>query len=140
MNQPQVSPFSFSNYNVECERFEVLFKGLATIVKYDSTFKSPLTFIRRVYQGMNSFLATVILCLFFPYSLKEEIHFTRYLSSILKGLIQIARTGSVYLTLAVTIERYFAIVHPFKNIKKKLFIPVAAIFAIVYNIPKVLNR
>ena len=101
------------------------------------SLKVPLTFIRPVYEGLNTSLATVIPCLFFPYSLKEEIHFTKYLSSILKGLIQIARTGSVYLTLAVTIERYFAIVHPFKNIKKKLFIPVTAIFAIVYNIPKV---
>ena len=57
---------------------------------------------------------------------------------ILHGLIHIARTGSVYVTIAVTIERYFAIVHPFKHFKiEKMLLPIAITFAIIYNIPKV---
>ena len=57
---------------------------------------------------------------------------------ILHGLIHIARTGSVYVTIAVTIERYFTIVHPFTQFKmEKLLLPIAITFAIIYNIPKV---
>ena len=57
---------------------------------------------------------------------------------VLNGLIHIARAGSVYVTMAVTIERYFAIVHPFKDFKmKKALLPLAILFAIIYNIPKV---
>jgi hypothetical protein len=54
------------------------------------------------------------------------------------GLLHVARTGSVYVTMAVTVERYFAIVHPLKKFKmKKALLPVAIIFAITYNVPKV---
>ena len=58
---------------------------------------------------------------------------------IFHGLIHIARTGSVYVTIAVTIERYFAVVHPTKEFKMKaLLLPFAIIFAVLYNIPKVI--
>ena len=61
-----------------------------------------------------------------------------YITPILHGLIHVARSGSVYVTMAVTIERYFAIVHPLKDFKiKKALLPIAVLFAIVYNIPKV---
>ena len=57
---------------------------------------------------------------------------------ILHGLIHLARSGSVYVTMAVTLERYFAIVYPFKDFKlKKALLPIAIFFAILYNIPKV---
>ena len=56
----------------------------------------------------------------------------------LHGFIHIARAGSVYVTMAVTIERYFAIVHPLKDFKiKKALLPMAMLFAVAYNIPKV---
>ena len=56
----------------------------------------------------------------------------------LHGLMHLARTGSVYVTMAVTLERYFAIVHPLKDFKaKKYLLPVAVFFAMVYNVPKV---
>ena len=62
-----------------------------------------------------------------------------YITPILHGLIHVARSGSVYVTMAVTIERYFAIVHPLKDFKiKKALLPIAVLFAIVYNIPKVI--
>ena len=57
---------------------------------------------------------------------------------ILHGLIHLARSGSVFVTVAVTLERYFAIVYPFKDFKlKKGLLPIAIFFAILYNIPKV---
>ena len=53
------------------------------------------------------------------------------------GLLHVARSGSVYVTMAVTIERYFAIVHPLKDFKmKKVLLPMAMAFAVLYNIPK----
>ena len=72
---------------------------------------------------------------FFLYRCSEK--FSHFLH-VLSGVIQTARTGSVYVTLGVTIERYFAIVHPFKCFKlKKILLPSAILFAIIYNIPKV---
>ncbi len=61
-----------------------------------------------------------------------------YIIPVAYGLLGVARTSSVYLTMAVTLERYFAIVKPlavFGRIKKWL-LPGAVTFAAVYNIPK----
>ena len=61
-----------------------------------------------------------------------------YIVPILHGLTHTARTGSVYITMAITIERYFATVHPFKRFEvKKILLIGACLFAIIYNIPKV---
>lgn len=54
------------------------------------------------------------------------------------GLMGIFRTSSVYLTMSVTLERYYAIVKPFAIIgwlKRKLLVG-CFVFAAVYNIPK----
>ena len=57
---------------------------------------------------------------------------------ILHGLIHTARTGSVYVTMSITFERYLAMVTPFKRINvKKFLLPFAITFAILYNFPKV---
>ena len=57
---------------------------------------------------------------------------------ILIGLTSTSRTGSVYVTIAVTIERYFAIVKPTNQFKMKIILlPIAITFAILYNFPKV---
>ena len=59
---------------------------------------------------------------------------------VVNGLLHVARTGSVYVTMAVTMERYFAIVHPLKDFKmKKALLPMATGFALLYNLPKVCN-
>ena len=56
------------------------------------------------------------------------------------GLMAIARTGTVYTTMALTLERYFAIARPlfrnFSTIQKVLLI-FTACFAVTFNIPKV---
>ena len=58
--------------------------------------------------------------------------------NILYGLTSTSRTGSVYVTIAVTIDRYFAIVKPINQFKMKvILLPIAITFAILYNFPKV---
>ena len=53
------------------------------------------------------------------------------------GLIGISRTGSVYLTVSVTLERYFAIVRPLAPFRIKKYLLIMAItLAIAYNIPR----
>ena len=60
---------------------------------------------------------------------------------ILSGFIDTARTGSVYVTLAVTIERYFAVVRPFDYSRlRKLLLPLVFVFATIYNFPKVIHQ
>ena len=44
---------------------------------------------------------------------------------------------SVYLTLSVTIERYFAIVHPLRHVGwKRALAPLSVLFAVAYNVPR----
>jgi len=56
---------------------------------------------------------------------------------IVFGLLHTFRVGSVYVTLAVTFERFHAIICPLKHFSwKKYMLPFAVLVAIVYNIPK----
>ena len=56
---------------------------------------------------------------------------------IFYGLIGVARTGSVYLTMSVTLERYFAIVRPLQSFPmKRWLVPMSISFATFYNIPR----
>ena len=49
----------------------------------------------------------------------------------------IARTGSVYMTMAITLERYFSIVRPLASFTfKKALGPLTVAFAIAWNIPR----
>jgi hypothetical protein len=53
------------------------------------------------------------------------------------GLAHIGRVGSVFVTVSVTIERYFAIVHPLKHFRgKRYLLLIPSLLAILYNIPK----
>ena len=53
------------------------------------------------------------------------------------GFMGIARTGSVYMTMAITLERYFAIVRPLSTFNcKKALGPLTLAFAIAWNIPR----
>ena len=56
------------------------------------------------------------------------------------GFMGIARTGSVYMTMAITLERYFAIVRPLSTFNcKKALGPLTLAFAIAWNIPRFLE-
>ena len=51
--------------------------------------------------------------------------------------MHIGRVGSVLLTLSVTVERFFAIVHPLKRIKRTRFLIYSSVMAsVAYNIPR----
>ncbi len=70
----------------------------------------------------------------FRYGNYVAVHFISYTH----GALHIARTGSVYVTMSVTLERYFAIVYPLKHFTiKKYLLPTTVFFAIAYNVPKV---
>ena len=66
---------------------------------------------------------------------REEIFV--YIMPLGYGLGHIGRVGSVFVTVSVTIERYFAVVHPLKHVRgKKYLLYVPIVCAVVYNIPK----
>ena len=53
------------------------------------------------------------------------------------GFAHIGRVGSVFVTVAITVERYLSVCYP--NIEcrgKSLLVPIPLIFAIIYNLPK----
>ena len=53
------------------------------------------------------------------------------------GLLHTFRVGSVYVTLAVTFERFHAIICPLRHFKwKKYMLPFCICFAVLYNMPK----
>ena len=60
--------------------------------------------------------------------------------TIILPLAHIALTGSIYSTLALTIERFITVCHPFFKFSSKwtartYLIPIS-IFTLVYNLPK----
>ena len=56
---------------------------------------------------------------------------------IVFGIGHTSRVGSVYLTLSVTIERYFAVVYPLRHIGwKHTLAPLSILFAVVFNVPR----
>ena len=67
-------------------------------------------------------------------------HISVYIIPFCMGLVHVARTGSVYVTMSITLERYFAIVHPLKDfmILKKFLLPFTVVFSVIYNLPKVI--
>ena len=56
------------------------------------------------------------------------------------GFTQIALMGSVYTTVALTVERYISVVMPFfrqrHNVKASCFLAPVAIFVIIYSLPR----
>jgi len=62
---------------------------------------------------------------------------------VLLPLAQIGLTGSIYLTVAITIERYFTVCHPYFMFSKSwpslVYILPIVLFSVVYNLPKFLE-
>ena len=80
-----------------------------------------------------TFLILLIPCIDYRY---KTVAFV-YVAPMAFGMLGVARTGSVYLTMSVTLERYFAIVRPLAVFRiKKFLAPAAITFALVYNSPR----
>lgn len=59
------------------------------------------------------------------------------LMATLFGLLHTFRTGSVYVTLAVTYERFHSIICPLKQMRfKRNLLSFVVAFSVLYNIPK----
>ena len=74
----------------------------------------------------------------------DSIRIKTYSNLLLKtyryGFVHIGRVGSVFLTLSVTVERFFAIVYPLKRIRRTRFLIYSSVIgAIAYNIPRFLE-
>ena len=56
------------------------------------------------------------------------------------GIAHIGRVGSVFMTLSVTLERFFAILYPLKRMYLKTTLLIfSVVFSVVYNIPRFLE-
>ena len=90
------------------------------ILSTDSTVNIPLEFLSPKMQDLyNS-------CLPFLY-----------------GLVHVSKVGSVFTTLAVSLERYFAVCHPLwiriRRCHPAMYIILVTVFAFAFNIPKFLE-
>jgi len=70
----------------------------------------------------------------------RQVAWYAYLVPVMLPMAQVGLTGSIYLTVAISIERYATVVHPFFKMSHSwssfnYILPVAA-FSIIYNIPK----
>ena len=97
----------------------------------------------KVFNFTASFDALFLLCAITTFGLPTvsksyETEFFIYVMPITYGLTHTTRVGSVFATLSVTLERFFAIVFPFKDVDvlKKWLIPSTVVFTVIYNIPK----
>ena len=64
-------------------------------------------------------------------------HIFNHIMIFVYGFLHTFRVGSVYVTLAVTFERFHAIICPLRHFKrKKYMLPACIVFAVVYNLPK----
>lgn len=104
--------------------------------------RTSLTFIFSLASGLSSFdllyLAIGIAIFGLP-ALSKDYHdlFLPFIMPIGFGVGHVGRVGSVFVTMSVTIERYFAIVHPLKHFSGKRYLLVTPIVTtILYNIPK----
>ena len=87
------------------------------------------------------YITTSILCYGIPPLSPEykESAIYNYSFAWIRSLVQIAMTGSIYFTMAITFERYVTVCHPFYRVShswptKRLVLLLVA-FAILYNIP-----
>lgn len=73
----------------------------------------------------------------------EDMELYKRAVPVLLPIAQIGMTGSIYLTVAITIERYFTVCHPYFMFSKSwpsiIYILPIVLFSIIYNLPKFLE-
>lgn len=122
-----------------------IFGNLSTIIIFAKSHRKQLNFHRlmialAIYDTFYILLCIIIFAvpgLFEDYK-KEGYHF--YVVPAAIPMVQIALTGSVYCTLAISIERYLTVCHPFYTASKKWpaknYIVAIIIFSVLYNISR----
>ena len=90
----------------------------------------------------NSYIILNLMILSFPYISDDYKYGDAYchMLPIVTPLQHISLTGSIYSTMAISIERYLVVCHPFITLSnrwssKRYIIPIIA-FSILYNIPR----
>ncbi|XP_064110771.1 FMRFamide receptor-like [Macrobrachium nipponense] len=103
--------------------------------------------------GLTSFDMIVTVTSILMLALPEVSEYTGTMTWYTKGLFQksmpfvyplgmIAQTGSIYLTVTVTVERYVAVCLPFKARtlctygRARMYVVAVALFSVVYNLPR----
>ena len=94
--------------------------------------------IAHCYSSLFSYFQVAIMSFGMPrlsdYYMK---HIFNHIMIFAYGFLHTFRVGSVYVTLAVTFERFHAIICPLRHFKrKKYMLPACIVFAVVYNLPK----
>ena len=96
----------------------------------------------KLLRGLATFDALFLFIAIISFGFPQLSHwYTRhvflYIMPVVFGLLHTFRVGSVYVTLAVTFERFHAIICPLKHFFwKKYLLPASVFIAVVYNIPK----
>ena len=108
---------------------------------------------RRHQRNFHTFMLCLaivdLLCiieLFLLVSLPQLLHAYKtsgayyYVTPWVVPFAQVSIAGSIYLTIAVTMERYLTVCHPFymytRRCQANLVIALITVFVVVYNIPK----
>ncbi|XP_068219862.1 FMRFamide receptor-like [Palaemon carinicauda] len=102
--------------------------------------------------GLTTFDLLVIITSVLSFGLLEIGLYTKSISWYVNGLLEamptvfplgiIARTGSIYLTLILTVERYVAVCLPFRFRslvtygRARILVMAAAVFSVLYNLPR----
>ena len=105
---------------------------------FDNDVDCICMMIAHSYSSLFSYFQVAIMSFGMPrlsdYYMK---HIFNHIMIFAYGFLHTFRVGSVYVTLAVTFERFHAIICPLRHFKrKKYMLPACIVFAVVYNLPK----
>lgn len=144
--------FDFSVYTIIVGSLTVLgIVGniISFSVLWKDSSKSATAFLLRSLAVADSLVLMVAVPLYAIAPIYPFTHYLQYFYSIYPNLIpylwacfQIPYTGTILLTVLVSLNRYFAVCKPFKSAKMcstaqaKRHVIYVALFSIVYNIPR----
>lgn len=110
------------------------------------SYKSSLKSFHYLMLWLAIFDSLYILCSIFLFGIPtiyngiRGVSWYAHLVPVLLPLAQIGLTGSIYLTVSISVERYTTVVHPFfkvvHNWPSTVYILPTIVFTVLYNIPR----